>query len=346
MGTKYIGMDVHQATIVIAVLNEAGKCVMETIIETKTSPIVDFVRGLRGVLYVTLEEGTYAAWLHDVLSPHVEKVVVCDPRKNKLLPSGHKSDKVDARKLAEWLRNGQLSPVYQGRQSLRTLKELARSYRCLVEDSTRVMNRLKALFRGRGIACSGPAVYQARQREQWLQRLTQPGARRRADWLYQQLDQLQPLLAESRCQAAQRILCQIPGLGPTRAALIQAIVETPHRFRSKRQFWTYVGLAVVTHSSADYQLVDGRVRRSNKAIATRGLNRNHNRVLKEVFKSATTGAIQRDPLFKLLYFRLTERGVAPAMARLTLTRKLAALTLALWKKGARYDPEQLKAQAA
>jgi transposase len=354
MGIKYIGMDVHQATIVIAVLNETGKCVMETIIETKTSTIVDFIRGLRGMLYVTLEEGTYAAWLHDVLSPHVEKVVVCDPRKNKLLPSGHKSDKVDARKLAEWLRNGQLSPVYQGRQSLRTLKELARSYRCLVEDSTRVMNRLKALFRGRGIACSGRAVYQARQREQWLQRLTQPGARRRADWLYQQLDQLQPLrraahqalLAESRRQAAQRILCQIPGLGPTRAALIQAIVETPHRFRSKRQFWTYIGLAVVTHSSADFRVVGGRVRRSRKPVATRGLNRNHNRVLKEVFKSATTGAIQRDPVFKLLYFRLTERGVSPEMARLTLTRKLAALTLALWKKGARYDPEQLKAQAA
>ena len=78
MGSKYIGMDVHQATIVIAVLNETGKCVMETIIETKTSIIVDFIRGLRGMLYVTLEEGTYAAWLHDVLSPHVEKVVVCE----------------------------------------------------------------------------------------------------------------------------------------------------------------------------------------------------------------------------------------------------------------------------
>lgn len=87
------------------------------------------------------------------------------------------------------------------------------------------------------IACSGQAVYQARQREQWVQQLTQSGARRRPDWLYQQLDQLQSLrkaahqslLAESRCQRAQRILREIPGLGPTRAALIQAMVETPHR---------------------------------------------------------------------------------------------------------------------
>jgi transposase len=353
MNIKYIGMDVHQATIVIAVLNEVGKCVMETIIETKTSTIVDFLRGLRGVLYVTLEEGTYAAWLHDVLSPHVEKVVVCDPRKNKLLPSGHKSDKVDARKLAEWLRNGQLRPVYHGSQSVRTLKELARAYYCLGQDTTRVMNRLKALFRGCGIACEGCRVYQSSQRETWLKLLTQPGKRQRAQLLYQQLDLLQPLrktahqafLAESRRRAGYQILRQIPGLGPTRVAWLQASVETPHRFRSKRQFWSYVGLAVVTHSSGEYRMVEGQVRRSGKPVATRGLNRNHNHVLKEVFKSATTGAIQRDAVFKLLYFRLTQQGMAPPMARLTLTRKLAAVTLALWKKGARYDPEQLKPQA-
>ena len=354
MSNKYIGMDVHQATIVIVVLNEAGKCVMQTIIETKAWTIVQFLRGLEGSLHVTFEEGTYAAWLYDLLTPYVERVVVCDPRKNKLLPSGHKSDKVDARKLAEWLRQGQLSPVYHGSQSLRTLKELTHSYLYLVQDTTRVMNRLKALFRARGISCSGRAVYQTRLRDQWLQLLTQAGARQRAALLYQQLQLLQPLrkaahqalLVESRRYAAHPTLRQIPGLGPTRAALIQAIVQTPYRFRSKRQFWSYVGLAVVTHASAEYQMVDGRVCRSQKTVATRGLNRTHNHVLKEVFKSAATGAIQRDPVFKLCYFRLTQRGVSPEMARLTLTRKLAALTLSLWKKGARYDPEHLKPQAA
>jgi transposase len=107
-----------------------------------------------------------------------------------------------------------------------------------------------------------------------------------------------------------------------------------------------VGLAVVTHASAEYRIIDGRVCRSRNAVATRGLNHTHNRILKEVFKSAATGAIQRDPAFKLAYFRLTQRGISPEMARLTLTRKLAALTLTLWKKGARYDPEQVKPQAA
>src|SRR5262245_25674150 len=354
MSIKYIGMDVHQATIVVVVLNQAGKCVIRTIIETKAWTIVQFLRGLEGDLYVTFEEGTYAAWLYDLLTAHVERVVVCDPRKYKLLPSGHKSDKVDARKLAEWLRLGQLSPVYHGNRSLRTLKELSHSYLCLVQDTTRVMNRLKALFRARGISCQGRTVYQTRQQEQWLKLLTQAGARQRAALLYQQLELLQPLrkaahqalLAESRRQPSFPILRQIPGLGPTRVALLQAIVQTPHRFRSKRPFWSYVGLAVVTHASAEYRIIDGRICRARHAVATRGLNRTHNHLLKEVFKSAATGAIQRDPGFQLAYSRLTERGLSPEMARLTLTRKLAALTLTLWKKGARYDPEHLKAQAA
>jgi transposase len=353
MSIKYIGMDVHQATIVIVVLDQAGKRVMETIIETRAWTIVQFLRGLEGSLYVTFEEGTYADWLYDLLTPYVEKLVVCDPRKNKLLPAGHKSDKADARKLAEWLRRGELSPVYHGSRSLRTLKELSHSYLCLVQDTTRVMNRLKALFRGRGIGCSGRTVYQVRQREQWLKLLTEAGARQRAALLYQQLDLLQPLrkaahqalLLESRRQPAHQILRPIPGLGPTRVALLQAIVQTPHRFRSKRQFWSYVGLAVVTHSSAEYRVVDGRVCRSKKVVATRGLNQTHQHVLKDVFKSAATGAIQRDPAFQLCYFRLTQRGRSPEMARLTLTRKLAALTLTLWKKGARYDPEHVKPQA-
>src|ERR1700688_1585051 len=106
--TKYIGMDVHQATISIAVLNSSGKLVMESVIETKSITIVQFARGLRGDLHVTLEEGTWAAWLYDLLKPHVTELVVCDPRKNALMKEGSKSDKIDARKLADLLRGGYL----------------------------------------------------------------------------------------------------------------------------------------------------------------------------------------------------------------------------------------------
>src|SRR5215813_6704107 len=104
---KYIGLDVHKETISIAVLNGSGKLVMESIIETEAAAtILQFVNSLRGQLHMTFEEGTWAAWLYDLLKPHVYRLVVCNPRRNALLKEGSKSDKVDARKLAQLLRGG------------------------------------------------------------------------------------------------------------------------------------------------------------------------------------------------------------------------------------------------
>jgi hypothetical protein len=82
---KYIGMDVHKEAIVIAVLSSSGKLVMESVIESKAITILDFLKGLRGSLHVTLEEGTWAAWLYDLIKPHVTELIVCNPRRNALL---------------------------------------------------------------------------------------------------------------------------------------------------------------------------------------------------------------------------------------------------------------------
>ena len=98
---KYIGMDVHKEAVVIAVRNGTGQLVMESIVETKASSLVQFIHGLQGELHVTWEEGTWAAWLYDLLKPHVDQVMGCNPRRNGLLKEGSKNDKVNARKLAD-----------------------------------------------------------------------------------------------------------------------------------------------------------------------------------------------------------------------------------------------------
>ena len=180
---KYIGMDVHKESISIAVRNGAGKIVMECVIETKASMILQFIHGLREDLHVTFEEGTWAAWLYDLLKPHVTELVVCNPRRNALLKEGSKSDRIDAKKLAELLRNGSLSAVYHGEHGLRMLKELSRSYLTISKDLGRVMNRLKALYRSWAILCAGTQVYALRYRSEWLRKITEPGVRRRGPLL-------------------------------------------------------------------------------------------------------------------------------------------------------------------
>src|SRR6202522_2625670 len=351
---KYIGMDVHQATICAAVRDSSGNLVMEATLETKAETILEFVRGLRGSLRVSFEEGTCAAWLHDLLQPHVTEVLVCDPRKNALWRVGNKNDREDARKLAELLFLNKLHAVYHGETGIRTLKELARSYLTITRDLTRVMNRLKAIYRGWGIACAGQQVYAPRYRAEWLANITEAGVRRRAEIYYQQFDVLaalrqearRGLLAEARKHPALKILRKIPSIGPIRAALLIALMQTPHRFRTKRQLWAYSGFGIETHSSAEQRFVQGELRRAKKPASIRGLNRNHNHELKNVFKGAATVAAAKAGPFKEFYDALVAKGIRPEMARLTLARKMAAITLLVWKKGVRFDAQHLKPQTA
>jgi len=351
---KYIGMDVHQATISVAVMDSVGKLILESILETKAATILQFVGGLRGSLLVTFEEGTSAAWLYDLLKPHVANVLVCDPRKNALLKDGSKSDRIDARKLAELLRGNHLSPIYHGENGVRTLKELARSYLTITKDLTRVMSRIKAVYRSWAIPCAGPAVYRPRHRSEWLAKIVEPGVRLRVERLYQQLDALDPLrqgarrdlLAESRKHQAVKLLRQIPYLGPIRSALLVALLETPHRFRTKRQLWAYSGFGLETHDSGEYRYVRGQLRRNRERVTVLGLNENHNHDVKNIFKSAAISASTRPGPFQEFYARLLAKGRRPAMARLTLARKIAAITLTIWKKGVCFDANELHRQAA
>lgn len=352
--TKYVGMDVHTSTIAVAVFNSDGKLIMESVIEAKRSTIVEFIQGLRGELFLTFEEGTWSAWLYDLLTPYVTKIVVCDPRRNALLKEGSANDRIDARKLAELLRLNSLRSVYHGENGLRTLRELVRAYLTIGQDLVRVMNRVKAIYRSWGIPCAGQSVYHPLHRDEWLGTITQASVRRRAEFYYQQLDALvllrkqarQELLAESKKHQAWKLLRSIPALGPIRAAVLVAIVQTPHRFRTKRMLWKYSGFAVVTQTSADQQYVDGQLRRSKKPDFVRGLDRAHNHHLKYVFKSAAIQASTTKGPFREFYEALVAKGMRPEMARLTLARKIATISWMVWRKGIVFDAKYLKPQTA
>jgi transposase len=352
MKDKYVGIDVHQSSTVAAVHDQQGKSLIESILKTEAGTIRDFLKGLGGTIHVTFEEGTQAAWLYEIVQPLVAEVIVCNPRRNKLLAVGNQGDRVDAHKLAELLRGRQLKPVYHGGSGVRLLKELVHNYDSLVGDTTRVMNRTKAIYRGRAIRCAGRDVYYRRNRQQWLEQLTEPGVRQRAEFLYEELDTLRRLrreakkamLKESRRHAAYPILRQIPVWGPIRIAEILAKVASPHRFRTKRQFWAYGGLAVVTRSSADYDFREGQAQKRQRAPRTRGLNPNFNRRLKYVFKAAAVDRMRIEP-FQTYYQKRGAAGMRMELARLTLARKIAALTLTLWKRGERFDELKVSERA-
>ena len=346
--SKYVAFDVHQATISAAVINLSGKLITQAVFQTEASAIRDFLRGLSGKVHLTFEEGTQAHWLFDLTRPLVSELIVCNPRENHSLKRGNKSDQKDALQLALLLRAGLLKMVYHGSQHTATLKHLAHNYDAITEDTTRTMNRLKAVFRSQAIKCAGRDVYYTRNRQDWLAKLKVEGLQQRAEFLYRQLDHLRELrrdarkalLKEARHHSSFKRLNEVPGLGPIRVAQIIAAIGSPHRFRSKRQLWAYCGFGVITRSSADYEIRGDKLERRAKATQTRGLNQSFSRRLKAAFKGAALEALKTEA-FKKVYERLLASGVRAEMARLTIARKLAAVALAIWKSGEAYDETKL-----
>lgn len=350
---KYVAFDVHQATISAAVLDLSGKLITQAVFQTDASAIRDFLRGISGTVHLTFEEGTQAQWLFDLARPLVSELLVCNPRENHSMKRGNKSDRKDALQLATLLRAGLLKSVYHGAQQTATLKHLAHNYDAITEDTTRTMNRLKAVYRSQAIKCAGRDVYYTRNRQGWLAKLKAEGLQKRAGFLYRQFDHLRELrrdakkdlLKEARQHRAFKLLVGVPGLGPIRVAQIIAAIGSPYRFRSKRQLWAYCGFAVIQRSSADYRVTGNKLELRQQSRQTRGLNPCFSRRLKLAFKGAALEALKTEA-FKKLYERLTSSGVRAEMARLTIARKLAAVALAIWKSGEAYDETKLSKVAA
>src|SRR5260370_35540365 len=202
------------------------------------------------------------------------------------------------------------------------------------------MSRVKAIYRSWAIPCTGKQVYAPPPRAEWLGKIGEPGVRRRAEFYYQELDALRAvrqevrreLLAESKKHQAWKLLCQIPSIGPIRAAVLLGILQTPHRFRSKRQLWTYGGVGIATISSADHHVVKGQLERKKKRVEIAGLNRNYNHDLKNLFKGAAIVAATKPGPFAEFYAELLANGMRQEMARLPLPRNIAPIVLLFWSR--------------
>ncbi len=348
---RYIGCDVHAASCTLSVLNAAGKRLRRDVVETNGEALIGYLKQLRGNLQLCIEESEWSQWLVEILSPHVVELVVFRPE----WKPGSKNDAIDADELAERMRTGRVGrPVYKDPKRFAALREWVRVYSMITKDVARTKNRLKSFYRARGVKCAGEGVYE-REKRMKLGRVLPPARRGALELVGRELQALEVLkeeaasamVRESRRHPIAGILETVPGLGPVRVAELMAIMLTPWRFRTKRQLWAYAGFGVVTRSSADWVLHDGRWVKA-RVVQTRGLNFNHNPKLKAIFKGAANTVISHGGPSPLLehYEQLLANGTKPNLARLTIARKIAAIVLAMWKREEAYRParsEELKA---
>ena len=349
---RYIGIDAHSASCTVAVIGPTGKRISSQVIETNGKSLVTAVGVIPGTRHVIFEEGNLAAWMYELLDPLAHETVVVRVSKKR---RGSKNDEIDAFGLAESLRIKSFeNRVYKKVGEFAELAELARAYRVVMRDSVRAQNRIKGLLRSRAVPTAGKKdIYSSAGRPAYVRRLP-ARSKPRAKTLYAEMDLLlelrkhaeKEMISEAKKHRVFHIIKTIPGLGDIRVAQLLPLVVTPYRFRNKRTFWAYIGLAIVTSSSSDWvQDPDGKWHRT-KGEMTRGLNRNYNRALKDIFKGAASTVVQckhDDPIYHH-YNALLDDGTKPPLAKLTIARQIASITLGLWRTGEEYEPKKLLKQ--
>jgi transposase len=239
---RYVGIDDHVKSCSIGVRDEQGKKLQSAVIETNGQALVEYIKAIPGRTHLCLEEGCRSSWLYEILSPHVDDLVVTQVEKSW----GDKDDIRDAFLRAEQLRIGAVKPVFKERAQFTELRAASDVYLKTRGDRVRVQNRIKALFRSRAVCGPDGSVYAKSAREQWLEKLPRAYVAP-AQILYTQFDAAteakqiakKNLVEQSHKHPISAILESCPGFGEVRAALMMAVVVSPFRFRTKPQFWSY-----------------------------------------------------------------------------------------------------------
>jgi len=343
MVTHYVGADVDCKMTELAV--ECGKqIVMRDRVPTDIRSLRAFLGGIEGQKVMVIEEGSLAGWLYRNLRSHVDRFVVCDPRRNRLVyDDGDKTDPLDAADLAALCRSGHIREVYHTVDEERlALKEAVALYGDRVREGVRQANKFLSICRAHGLQRPRGVCQDSKARDRWLDELKrdQPDVVQALaihgiglDAVRKQVKMAKRELARG-CRRYEIIghWQELPGVGMIRAATLFGYLDTPWRFKTPKKLWKYCGLGLQrTASGTDKQ------GRPNAGYVH--LYRRVNRKLKAAIQGAALSAIrQGNNPFSEGYDRLIRNGVTASNARHTVGRRMLSVMLGMWKTNSRYDP--------
>jgi transposase len=341
----YAALDLHSRMSVLGSMNHGGRTGARIRFATEAETLRAAVTRLRQAkrpLFLTMEAGALTRWASAVVRPLVERLIICEPRHNRLINSNPtKSDEADVEGMCLLLRLGKLKEVWMGTDRTREI------YRALVyellnwRDAQRELKALiKARYRGWGVLrLHGIRVFSAKGRQEYLDQLPAEEERRMMRRLYGQLDHALAQWKET-LQEVERVggafweveqFQRVPGVGPIGAHLFSAIIEEPSRFASKFKLWKYSQLGITDRSS------------DNKPLGYQRLDRRGNAELKNLSYHAwrtacksTTGA----NAIKTFYQQSRLRTGSVRHARLNTQRKILEALWLIWLRHRPFDPEK------
>lgn len=328
---KYIGLDAHSSTCSFCVMDERGKVLDTVKIVTNGRLLREYVRSVSGKKKLTFEECELSSWLYEMFKNEDCELLVCNPVENKSYKKA-KTDKLDARQLADLLRGNFLKPVYHNGSDREKFRDLMSGYQQLVDDAVKIKNRYKSLFRKDGTRTSGSKLYND---EDLLEGLSRKDLQFVGKQMYRLLEEMERCRKEYVCEIKKyskkfkeiKVLKTLVGIADIQAAKIIAQVIEPRRFKNKHKYFSYCGLVRHRQISGDKSYGDKKIW--------------GNRTLKCVYKMAANSALKGNNVFREYYDHLRRNGSNHKNARNAVSRKIAAISLQLWKNNVKFNPKMV-----
>lgn len=340
MATYHIGGDVDSRITELAVLSRRG--VKHYTVPTAIPALLEVLKSVPSRKVLVIEEGPMADWLYRNLRPAVDELVVCDPRRNKLIcQDGDKTNRIDARKLAELSAAGMLRAVHHSDDLDRVcLKQWVSLYLDRVSGGVAEVNKIRARCRMWGVRPPRGALGNQKVREPWLKTVA-PALAGQLRILFEELDSTRQSMRRCRQELSRQAKAygivarwqEMPGVGLIRAVTFLAYIDTPWRFASRKKAWVYCGVGLRRFASGTDKW--GREKPGKLRLAWAC-----NKRLKEVVMGATLSAInQGGNVLAEGYSRRIAQGMTPGNARHAVARKQVDRMMAMWKSGSEYCPD-------
>jgi len=280
----------------------------------------EYLKALKGTKFLTIEETTTAQWLYCELRSYVDRMVICDPYRNKLLCSGPKNDPIDAGKLALLARGGLIKEVYHSTDKLVYLRRLVSAYQDVVIAGVRLKNQKSALYRQAGESYQAGEALTEPHAAFILERLN----RNIADYEEIKVEYISRFKQLKKSDIRLKRLCKVPGLDIIGAVKVLAMVIDARRFKKSGNYLAYCGLVLYSKESGKRSYGKRRPR--------------YCRVLKSVYKTAAMAMMKGSSDMSDYYYMLLDRSVAEHNARHATARQIAVSTYGMLKHGTAYQP--------
>lgn len=298
----------------------------EPIITNNISPTIkaikEYLKALQGSKILTIEETTGSQWLYVELKDSVDKILICNPSRNRLLEEGPKTDPIDAGKLCRLLRAGMLKEVFHtDNENNYKIRKLVSAYDDLVIASVRVKNQISAVYRSIGLKAKNNQYdkkdktmnFILEHESLLIEKLDEE--REKFDNLFEEIVNKNQIIKNIE---------RISGFGNILAVKAYASIIDISRFKNKYRLWCYSGLAKNKRDS-------GKSSHNKKP-------KNYSRRLKCVFKMAANAALKGKNDVREYYEYLLKEGYSQKDAFNTITRYLATSVFAVMKNKTKYEP--------